>query len=116
MPPSVNQMYRTGRYSSRYKKPEVAEWQEEIASVMRNAWGGKKPYTDVVEVHVLFTVSNNRRWDVDNRLKALQDCLVYGGVIHDDSQIWGIIAARVKGESNTTKIVMKEYSGLRKKV
>ena len=115
LPPSVNQMYRTSRGSARYKKPEVSEWQEEIAAVMRKAWGGKKPYADVVEVRVLFTVANDRRWDVDNRLKALLDCLAYGGVIHDDSQIWGIVAARVKGDTNTTKITMKKYSGLAKK-
>ena len=115
LPPSVNQMYRTSKGSKRYKKPEVSEWQEEIAALIRQAWSKTSPYTGEVEVHILFTVSSNRRWDVDNRLKALLDCLAYGGVIHDDSQIWGIVAARVKGETSTTKITMEAYSGLSKK-
>lgn len=113
LPPSVNQMYRTGRSGNRYKKPEVSEWQDEIAGVIREAWGKDRPYTEEVEVHVLFRVKGSRRWDVDNRLKALLDCLQEGGAIKDDAQISGIIAAKKRGEEDRTKIAMYEYSGAR---
>ncbi|MBQ3447317.1 MAG: RusA family crossover junction endodeoxyribonuclease [Synergistaceae bacterium] len=115
LPPSVNSMYRTGKFSARYKRPEVAEWQEELTARMRECWNKPLAYMDVVEVHVLFTVKDNRRWDVDNRLKALLDCLSMAGVIHDDSQIWGIVALRVKGEYSRTRIEVREYTGMRKK-
>ena len=109
LPPSVNAMYRTGRGSARYKKPEVSEWQDEVASIMRQAWNKTRPYTGDVDVHILFTVGNKRRWDVDNRLKALLDCLAHGGVIKDDSQISGILALRKAGEASSTKIEVREY-------
>ena len=108
LPPSVNQMYRTGRGSVRYKKAEVSEWQDAVASMMRQAWNNPRPYTEEVEVHVLFTVGNHRRWDVDNRLKALLDCLAHGGVIKDDSQISGILALRKAGETSSTKIEVRQ--------
>ena len=110
LPPSVNAMYRTGRGAQRYKKPEVAEWQDEVASIMRQAWDKPRPYTGDVEVHILFTVGNKRRWDVDNRLKALLDCLAHGGVIKDDTQISGIVALRNPGETSSTKIEVREYT------
>ena len=115
LPPSANQMYRTGRSGSRYKRPEVSEWQEETAGTIRKAWSREKPYAEPVEVYVRFTVGNNRRWDVDNRLKALLDCLELGGAIHDDSQIWGILALRVQGERSATELQMREYTVMRKK-
>ena len=111
LPPSVNAMYRTGKGSKRYKKPEVSEWQDEIAALMRRAWDNPRPYTGEVELHILFMVSNKRRWDVDNRLKALLDCLAHGGVIKDDTQISGILAQRQTGEASSTKIEVREYIG-----
>ena len=110
LPPSVNAMYRTGRGSKRYKKPEVSEWQDEVASLMRKAWDNPRPYTGEVEVHILFTVGNKRRWDVDNRLKALLDCLAHGGVLKNDSQISGILALREQGETSRTKLELREYT------
>ena len=61
---------------------------------------------------VQFTVNNRRRWDIDNRLKALLDCFEMGGVIKDDTQISGIIAKRVEGETSQTQIEMSEYTGM----
>ena len=103
MPPSVNRMYRNGR-GGRYKRPEVEEWQSDIARQLREKWGKLRPYTGEVEVRVQFTVNNRRRWDIDNRLKALLDCFEMGGVIKDDTQISGIIAKRVEGETSQTQI------------
>ncbi len=70
LPPSVNQMYRTGKSGTRYKRSEVSDWQEETALMLGKAWD-KDPYTGNVEVYIVFTMKNNRRWDIDNRLKAL---------------------------------------------
>ena len=106
LPPSVNHMYRNGR-GVRYKRPEVEEWQSSVAARMRKEWGKVRPYTGEVEVRVLFTAGNKRKWDVDNRLKALLDCCEMGGVIKDDTQISGIIAKRVEGETSRTQIEIK---------
>ena len=109
LPPTVNHMYRTGRNGIRYKRIEVEEWQEEVSGIIREAWGEKPPYEGNVEVRVLFRVKDNRRWDIDNRLKALFDCLEEGGAIKNDTQIWGIKAQRVSGEKDMTEIEMIEY-------
>ena len=71
LPPTVNHMYRTGRNGIRYKRMEVEEWQEEVSGIIREAWGEKPPYEGNVEVRVLFMVKDNRRWDIDNRLKGV---------------------------------------------
>ena len=115
LPPSVNQMYRTGRNGNRYKRAEVSEWQDSVSRIMREARNNQPPYMGEVEVHVIFRVANNRKWDVDNRLKALFDCLEKGRVIKDDSQIWGVVACRVKGENSGTIIKVKKYTGKIKK-
>ncbi|MBQ3454819.1 MAG: RusA family crossover junction endodeoxyribonuclease [Synergistaceae bacterium] len=111
LPPTVNHMYRTGRNGIRYKRMEVEEWQEEVSGIIREAWGEKPPYEGNVEVRVIFMVKDNRRWDIDNRLKALFDCLEEGGAIKNDTQIWGETAHRVLGKEDTTEIEMMKYTG-----
>ena len=107
-------MYRTSKTGTRYKRFEVSDWQEDTALKMREAWN-KEAYTWNVKVHIEFTVKGNRRWDIDNRLKALIDCLELGGVIKDDSQIWGIEAYKERGENDAVEIEMKEYTELCRK-
>ena len=115
LPPSANQMYRTGRNGNRYKRAEVSDWQEETAGAVSEAWGMNEAYTGHVEVRIVFTVKGNRRWDIDNRLKALLDCLEDGGALKDDRQIWGLQALRVSGDKDMTRIEMREYTGLCRK-
>ena len=55
--------------------------------MIKDAWQGREVYGGAVSLDVKFRVRDRRRWDIDNRLKALQDCLMSGGVIEDDSQI-----------------------------
>ncbi len=114
LPPSVNQMYRTGKSGTRYKRSEVSNWQEETALKLRELWN-KEAYTGNVEVHIVLTVKGNRRWDIDNRLKSLIDCLELGGVIEDDAQIWGIVAYKERGEKDGVEIVMMEHTEIYKK-
>ena len=110
LPPTANQMYRTGRQGHRYKRPEVEEWQSAVAEQMREAWNQAKAFMGEVEVRIEFRVKGGRRWDIDNRLKALLDCLEVGGVIKDDSQIARIEACRVTGTESETVIEMREYA------
>lgn len=114
LPPSVNQMYRTGRSGTRYKRSEVSDWQEETAGKIREAWN-KEAYAGNVEVHIVLTVKGSRRWDIDNRLKALLDCLELAGVIKDDSQIWGIVAYKERGKKDGVEVVMMEHTEIYRK-
>ena len=81
LPPTLNQMYRNrGHY--RYK-------------------------TGAVSLSVKLMTKDKRRWDIDNRVKALQDCLSIGGVIEDDSQIDELHVKRERREKTATYIALK---------
>ncbi len=86
LPPTVNHMYRTsGRY--RYKTAEAREYQNKISEQMNSLWGKSETYNQPVSLEIIFETSGSRRWDIDNRVKALQDCLSMAGIIKDDMQI-----------------------------
>ncbi len=87
LPPTVNHLYRSMKSGRRYKTAEGRDYQEQVSLLMRRAAQGELPNTHSLELEILFTVKDKRRWDIDNRVKALQDCLTMSGIIHDDSQI-----------------------------
>ena len=94
LPPTVNRMYR-GLRGHRYKPKSVMEYQKRTTARMREAWGTREVFGGTVALYVKFKTDNRRRWDIDNRVKALQDCLSAAGVIVDDGQIYMLHVERV---------------------
>lgn len=109
LPPTVNHMYRTGN-RSRYKTLEVREYQQYAVNKMREAWQGRRILSGRIEMRIIFTTDNKRRWDIDNRVKALQDCLSMAGVIRDDSQVDALHVQRCYGKEKTTHMTVKEIT------
>lgn len=109
LPPTVNHMYRTGN-RSRYKTLEVREYQQYVVNKLREAWTGRKTLTGRIEMRLVFTTDNHRRWDIDNRVKALQDCLSVAGVIRDDSQLDALHVERCYGNEKSTRMVVSEIT------
>lgn len=107
LPPTVNHMYRTGN-RSRYKTLEVREYQQYAVNKLREAWTGRKTLDGRIEMRITFTTDNKRRWDIDNRVKALQDCLSMAGVIRDDSQVDSLHVERRYGNGKGTHMVVME--------
>jgi Holliday junction resolvase RusA-like endonuclease len=62
------------------------------------------PIKEEMLMRVEFTFPNNRRRDVSNRIKSLEDCLVKAGVIADDSLINTKLDGKtvIKGETSTS--------------
>ena len=59
-------------------------------------------------LEVLFQTADRRCWDMDNRIKALQDCLAMAGVIEDDRQIQRLLVERQSTAQTATTIVVLE--------
>ena len=103
LPPTANLMYR-GLKGHRYKPKSVVEYQRYTTGLIREQWQGKETYTGAAALYIKFETDNRRRWDIDNRVKALQDCLTLAGVLKDDTQIYFLQVERVHGAKTATEI------------
>ena len=108
LPPTVNHLYRTSRSGVRYKTSQGKEWQALTVAIMAAAKTNRAPYDGDVALEVLFQTADRRRWDMDNRIKALQDCLAMAGVIEDDRQIQRLLVERQAGPKTTTVVTVLE--------
>lgn len=109
LPPTVNQMYRNvtrGSFTRRYKTQACHDFQDMLSTRIKTLWREKPPYEGRVALFIKFFQSDRRRWDLDNRLKALQDCLQLAGVIKDDSQIDFISIERQYSNKNATILTL----------
>ena len=101
LPPSVNHMHMKA-HGRVFRTKECREYQEQVTAELITTWGDNPPFAGRAELEIIFTTNNKRRWDIDNRVKALQDCLTMAGVIKDDSQIDRILLERKFRSENKT--------------
>ena len=94
LPPTVNMMY-SGLQGHRFKTKSTLEYQNCVADKLRELWHSQPPYDGRAALFITYHTHSHRRWDIDNRVKALQDCLSLAGVIKDDSQVDKLIIERV---------------------
>ncbi|MBQ3395904.1 MAG: RusA family crossover junction endodeoxyribonuclease [Synergistaceae bacterium] len=109
LPPTVNHLYHSHGHV-RFKSPEGKHYQNIVSNNIRSVWNNKPPYTSPVEFRISFFTNDNKRWDIDNRVKALQDCLSLAGVIRDDSQIHILHVERIHSDSKCTHISLLKCS------
>ncbi len=83
-------------------------YQEHVSARLRELWNSQQQYTKPVELFIKFFTNNKKRWDIDNRVKALQDCLSIAGVIRDDTQIDELHVKREYSSEMGTEIILSE--------
>ncbi|MBQ9419809.1 MAG: RusA family crossover junction endodeoxyribonuclease [Synergistaceae bacterium] len=105
LPPSVNHMYMDAR-RRRFRTLECRNYQDHVVEEIKSRWN-KPMFTGRVALKVKLTTNNRRRWDLDNRLKALQDCLEMAEVIKNDSQIDLILISREYTKENSTTLILE---------
>ena len=108
LPPTVNHIYRGAR-GWRYLTQETRDFQDRITALLREQWQDKDTFTGSVFLSIYFYPGNKRRWDIDNRVKALQDCLEKAGIIQNDSQIDALFVKREHGKKNATRIILRKW-------
>lgn len=107
LPPTVNHLYLSkGR--RRFKTKAGRMYQEHVTCLIRKQWKGRPPCKTPIEFRIILTAKDKRRWDIDNRVKALQDCLSMGGVIKDDTQVNILYVERKYGQKDKTYIEVKD--------
>ncbi|MDY3868327.1 MAG: RusA family crossover junction endodeoxyribonuclease [Pyramidobacter sp.] len=103
LPPTANHVYRSAG-GRRYKTKEGRDWQSMASSLLCSMVKLSTPYEGAAAVRYVFCSRSKRRWDLDNRIKVIQDCLAPAGILADDSQIMEVSARRVYGNEDWTQV------------
>lgn len=103
LPPTVNHLYRSYR-NRRYKTVAGRKYQKQVTEILSRKWKARLPCEEPLELRITFTTDNRRKWDIDNRVKALQDCLSMAKIIKDDRQVEILHVERKYGVKNATYI------------
>lgn len=87
LPPSVNNIWKI-KSRGIYKSPDAKKWQADALWILRGAREDRSvAYEDEVCYLLALLPATARRFDCDNCVKSLQDCLQLAGIIKDDSQV-----------------------------
>ena len=92
-PPSVNTYYRRAGHHIHMSK-RGREFKKRTADVARYKMNGEPPMTGRVSVGIALCAPNRRKYDIDNRVKAVLDAL-QGVVFEIDEQVDAIHVVRM---------------------
>ena len=81
-PPSVNNLFPTGKSGRRFKSDEYSAWLEHAATCV--SWKAKKVITGPYTMTATFDRPDRRARDLGNLEKAVSDLLVSLNVVKDD--------------------------------
>lgn len=88
LPPTVNHSYRTRPHGpGLYMTADCKGWIKDVIPLVRHGYRRTAPLAGKIAILTCFTVRDRKRWDLDNRKKALWDALTHAGVWLDDSQV-----------------------------
>ena len=95
-PPSVNTYYRRGAHAT-YMSKNGREYKQAVAEYIAES-NTPKLGAARLSLEIVLWPKDKRKYDIDNRIKALLDSLQDAGVFDDDEQIDQINVYRGTGE------------------
>ena len=106
LPPTVNHMHINAR-GRRFRSQECIDYQDYVVDKIIQSRAREEAFSGRVALTLIFTAPDKRRWDIDNRVKSIQDCLARAGVIKDDTQIDKLTVRRIYGEEAKTELILE---------
>lgn len=101
-PPKANR-YLTAKNGKRFLPANIREAIDNTILLFQQAYTHQEPYSDYVEVHILFYL-RKRRIDIDNIMKTIGDCLQNAGIITDDTLIAKKVAEKILADEERVVI------------
>lgn len=99
-PISTNDLW----YGRRIKTQHYRNYERDLALMLPN----KKKLSGNVKVEYNFYIPDNRRRDVSNFIKPLEDIIVKKGYLADDSQITEFTARKIKAKAWKIEVIITE--------
>ena len=107
IPESVNHIWRGTKTGKHYKTAKARDFEALLITVLRKQHAGRPSCDGPVRLTVEISRKTRRRYDLDNRIKSVQDCLAPAGIIADDSQVVELVARKTRGEEDTTTVTVE---------
>lgn len=92
-PPSVNHAWKhrvVGRHATVYLSAEALKFRSEVRGLI----GVMIATGERLSVTITLYAPNNRKYDIDNRVKAILDAFTHAGVWVDDEQVDMLVVIR----------------------
>lgn len=106
-PESVNHIWRGTRSGRHYKTTKAKNFELLLTHALRAGRRNGTVYDGDVRLGMVIGRKTKRRYDLDNRIKSVQDCLAPAGIIADDSQVVEILAWKIPADEDTTTVIVE---------
>ena len=108
-PESVNHIWRGTRSGRHYKTAKARDFESLLTHALRAGRRLDGVYDGAVRLVMVIGRKTKRRYDLDNRIKSVQDCLAPAGIIADDSQVVEISARKILADEDTTTVIVEAF-------
>ena len=109
IPESVNHIWRGTRGGRHYKTAKARDFESLLTHALRAGRRLDGVYDGAVRLVMVIGRKTKRRYDLDNRIKSVQDCLAPAGIIADDSQVVEISTRKILAEEDTTTVIVETW-------
>lgn len=113
MPPSVNNLFPTGKNGVRFTSKQYTAWKEEAERALAYQKRPKEAFMGRVSAEYRFSFKSKKmseKSDVENFSKAVSDFLEKQGIIGNDSQIDRMLLIRQEPGQRSVFITLEEMT------